>query len=189
MDFLHGRKAGVITRYVDVFEMLHKVRLRYDRIVRLLRHRLLSLIASISLSICEHPPVAIHPPPWSARITAVESVAPLGLLISLKSKIIISPTEYMVRGKSVGPTAFVSPMKSIRYPNSSPNEANASRWCQKKARDCQRFALTAKDPKVRLVSFNLAKMWREMADDAEQETVELSKEIGAVINFPSRAKS
>ena len=36
MDFLHGRKAGVITRSVDVFEMLHKVRLRYHRIVRLL---------------------------------------------------------------------------------------------------------------------------------------------------------
>jgi hypothetical protein len=97
----------------------------------------------------------------------------------------------MVRGKSVRPTPFVSPMTSIRYPNSSPNEANASRWCQKKARDCQRFALTAKDPKVRLVFFNLAKMWREMADEAEPEieTVEPSKGIDVVINFPSRAKS
>jgi hypothetical protein len=41
MDFLHSRKAGVITRYVDVFQMVHKVRLRYHRIVRLLRQNML----------------------------------------------------------------------------------------------------------------------------------------------------
>jgi hypothetical protein len=80
-------------------------------------------------------------------------------------------------------------MTSIRYPNSSPDETNANRWYLKKARDCRRAALTAKDPKVRLVFFNLAKMWREMADRAEQETVEPSKGIDVVINFPSRAKS
>jgi hypothetical protein len=97
----------------------------------------------------------------------------------------------MVRGKSVRPTPVVSSMASIRYPNSSPSEANASRWCQKKARDCQRAALTAKDPKVRLVFFNLSKMWREMAGVAEPETetVEQSKGVDVVINFPSRAKS
>jgi hypothetical protein len=39
------------------------------------------------------------------------------------------------------------------------------------------------------VFFNLAKMWREMADEAEPETVEPPKGIGVVINFPSRAKS
>jgi hypothetical protein len=46
-------------------------------------------------------------------------------------------------------------------------------------------------PEVRLVFFNLAKMWREMADEAEPEieTVEPSKGIDVVINFPSRAKS
>jgi hypothetical protein len=62
---------------------------------------------------------------------------------------------------------------------------------EQKSRDCQRAALTAKDPKVRLVIFNLAKMWREMVDEAEPEieTVEPSKGIGIVINFPSRAKS
>ena len=82
-------------------------------------------------------------------------------------------------------------MTSISYPNSSSDETNPSPWCQKKARDCQRAALTAKDPKVRLVFFNLAKMWREMADETEPETetVEPSKGIGVVIYFPSRAKS
>jgi hypothetical protein len=91
-----------------------------------------------------------------------------------------------VRGKSVRPTPVVSRMTSIRYPNSSPDETNASRWYLKKARDCRRAALTAKDPKVRLVFFNLAKMWREMADEAEPETetVEPSKGIGVVIYLP-----
>jgi hypothetical protein len=77
-------------------------------------------------------------------------------------------------------------MASISYPTSSSAETNASRLCQKKARDCQRVALAAKDPKVRLSFFHLAKMWREMADEAEQG---LSKEDGIVINFPNRAKS
>ena len=96
-----------------------------------------------------------------------------------------------MRGKSVRPTPVVSPMTSIRYPNSSSDETNANRWYLKKARDCRRAALTAKDPKVRLVFFNLAKIWREMADEAEPETetVEPSKGIGVVIYFPSRAKS
>ena len=97
----------------------------------------------------------------------------------------------MVRVRSVRPAPVREPMTSIRYPTSSSDETNDRRWCQKKARDCQRVALTAKDPKVRLVFFNLAKMWREMADEAEPEieTVEPSKGIDAVINFPSRAKS
>jgi hypothetical protein len=63
------------------------------------------------------------------------------------------------------------PMASISYPTSSSVETDASRLCQKKARDCQRVALTAKDAKVRLVFAQLAKMWREMADEAEQEVV------------------
>ena len=82
------------------------------------------------------------------------------------------------------PSPVVSPMTSVRYPNSSSNETNSNHWCQKKARDCQRAALTAKDPKVRLVFWHLAKMWREMADEAEPETVEPSKGVVVVINFP-----
>jgi hypothetical protein len=41
------------------------------------------------------------------------------------------------------------------------------------------------------VFFNLAKIWREMADETEPETetVEPLKGIGVVIYFPSRAKS
>jgi hypothetical protein len=112
------------------------------------------------------------------------SRASLRLLISLKSKIIISPTQHMGRGKSVRPNLVVSPMTSISYPNSSSDETTPSRWCQKKARDCQRAALTAMDPKVRLVFWHLAKMWREMADEAEPETVEPSKGVVVVINFP-----
>ncbi len=79
-------------------------------------------------------------------------------------------------------------MTSISYPKSSSNETNSNRWCQKKARDCQRAALTAKDPKVRFVFLHLAKMWREMANEAEPETVELSKGVVVVINFPRQAK-
>jgi hypothetical protein len=81
------------------------------------------------------------------------------------------------------------PMASISYPTSSSVETDASRLCQKKARDCQRVALTAKDAKVRLVFAQLAKLWREMADEVEQESGVLLKEDGIVINFPDRAKS
>jgi hypothetical protein len=80
-------------------------------------------------------------------------------------------------------------MASISYPTSSSVETNASRLCKEKARGCQRVALTANDPKVRLAFFHLAKMWREMADEAEQEAGGLLKEDGIVINFPGRAKS
>jgi hypothetical protein len=80
-------------------------------------------------------------------------------------------------------------MTSIRYPTSSSDETHACRSCRKKARDCQRVALTAKDPKVRLAFSHLAKIWREMAAEADQETVEPSKGLGVVINFPSRARS
>jgi hypothetical protein len=90
---------------------------------------------------------------------------------------------------SIRPALVVSLMPSISYPTSSSAETNASRLCQKKARDCRRVALTAKDPKIRLAFFHLAKMWREMADEAEQEAGGLLKEDGIVINFPSRAKS
>jgi hypothetical protein len=95
----------------------------------------------------------------------------------------------MGRGKSVRPNLVVSPMTSISYPNSSSDETNPSRWCQKKARDCQRAALTAKGPKARLVFFNLAKMWREMADEAEPGNARAVKGGVVVINFPNQAKS
>jgi hypothetical protein len=80
-------------------------------------------------------------------------------------------------------------MAPIGYPSSFSVETNASRLCQKMARDCQRVALTAKDPKVRLAFFHLAKMWREMADEAEQEAGGLSKVDGIVINFRNWATS
>jgi hypothetical protein len=83
-----------------------------------------------------------------------------------------------MRSNRSNPGPVVSLMALISYPTSSSVETNASRLCQKKARDCQRVALTAKDPKVRLVFSQLAKMWREMADEAEQEAGGLLKEDG-----------
>ena len=73
-------------------------------------------------------------------------------------------------------------MTSIRYPTSSSDETNASRSCRKKARDCQRAALTAKDPKVRLAFSHLAKIWREMAREADQETVEFRAAAGEAVD-------
>jgi hypothetical protein len=48
------------------------------------------------------------------RLQRVGSVAPLGLLISLKSKIIISPTQHMVRGAQGGLTRPAAAKRSCR---------------------------------------------------------------------------
>jgi hypothetical protein len=47
-------------------------------------------------------------------------------------------------------------------------------FCLKKAKDCLRIALTTEDPRARLVFHRLAKMWREMADEAELKYSSLS---------------
>jgi hypothetical protein len=63
-------------------------------------------------------------------------------------------------------------------------------FCLKKAKDCLRIALTTEDPRARLVFQRLAKMWREMADEAGAEIVEpLLGEKAIIIHFPERAKS
>jgi hypothetical protein len=80
-------------------------------------------------------------------------------------------------------------MTPISYFAPSPGETSASRLCRKKARDCQRAAMTSEDPRVRRVYLNLAKLWREMASVAEQETGVPSQESAVVIAFPSRAES
>jgi len=49
------------------------------------------------------------------------------------------------------------------------NETNASRLCRRKAADCQRQAMTTDDPTARKRYFHIAKLWREMADQAERE--------------------
>jgi hypothetical protein len=66
-------------------------------------------------------------------------------------------------------------------------QTSASRLCRKKARDCQRTAMTLEDPKDRRVYLKLANLWREMAYAAEQEAGALSQETAVVIAFPSNS--
>jgi hypothetical protein len=79
-------------------------------------------------------------------------------------------------------------MTSISYLSKSPGETAARRSCLKKANDCHRNALATDDPKTRRMYFHLAKLWREMADKAGQETADPLKEKGVVINFPRRVE-
>ena len=52
--------------------------------------------------------------------------------------------------------------------------------------ECQRTALTATSPNVRLRYFHLAKLWREMADDAVRRTNGYSPSEGRVVLFLNR---
>ena len=61
------------------------------------------------------------------------------------------------------------PVPSITYLNGSSNETEAVRLCRKKARDCQRVALTTTDHNIRLRYLHLAKLWHEMAREAERK--------------------
>jgi hypothetical protein len=79
-------------------------------------------------------------------------------------------------------------MTSISYFAPSPEKTSAGRLCRKKARDCQRTAMTSEDPKVRRVYLKLAELWREMASVAEWEAGEPSQETAVVIAFPARTK-
>jgi hypothetical protein len=80
-------------------------------------------------------------------------------------------------------------MTSINHITRLSGETGHS-FCLKKARDCLRIALTTEDPRARLVFHRLAKMWREMADEADAEIVEpLLGEEAVIIHFPERAKS
>jgi hypothetical protein len=89
-------------------------------------------------------------------------------------------------------SSLVTPMTSITYLDGSANEKNeAVRLCRKKATECQRTALTTSDPMVRLRFFHLAKLWREMADEADQRTIKppTSEDKGIIIVFPKRLKA
>ena len=61
-------------------------------------------------------------------------------------------------------------MTPIIHFNGSSSETEPVRLCRRKAMECQRTALTTTDPKVRLRYLHLAKLWREMADEAERRT-------------------
>ena len=59
-------------------------------------------------------------------------------------------------------------MTSISYLDGSSSETEAVRFCRIKARDCQRTALAANDHNVRLRFLHLAKLWHEMAREAQR---------------------
>jgi hypothetical protein len=64
-------------------------------------------------------------------------------------------------------------MTSITYLNGSSCEPEAVRFCRIKARDCLRTALVSTEHNVRLRYLHLAKLWQEMAREA-QRRAELS---------------
>jgi hypothetical protein len=77
-------------------------------------------------------------------------------------------------------------MGSITYLNGSTNKAEASWLCRKKATDYQRAALTATDLPTRLTYLHLAKLWQEMAREAERKTKGLSPRGGGAVIIPMR---
>jgi hypothetical protein len=61
-------------------------------------------------------------------------------------------------------------MTPIIHFNGPSSETEPVPLCRRRPMECQRTALTTTDPKVRLRYLHLAKLWREMADDAERRT-------------------
>ena len=57
----------------------------------------------------------------------------------------------------------------MTYLNESPRETDAAWLCRTKARGCQRAALTTTDHNIRLRYLHLAKLWHEMAREAERK--------------------
>jgi hypothetical protein len=78
-------------------------------------------------------------------------------------------------------------MTPITYLNGSSSETEPVRLCRRKAIDCQRSALTTTDPNIRLRFLHLAKLWREMADEAARRTngSSVSEKRGVVL-FPNQ---
>jgi hypothetical protein len=60
-------------------------------------------------------------------------------------------------------------MGSITYLSGSTNKTEPSWLCRKKATDYQRAALTATDLRIRLRYLHLARLWHEMAREAERK--------------------
>jgi hypothetical protein len=79
-------------------------------------------------------------------------------------------------------------MTPISYLHGLSGEADASRFCREKARDCQRAALTTTDPSFRFTFLQLAKLWREMAD-ARSNKREALEDESVVILFPKWSHS
>ena len=75
----------------------------------------------------------------------------------------------------------------MTYLNGSPRETDAAWLCRTKARGCQRAALTTTDHNIRLRYLQLAKLWHEMARDAERKAnCSPNSDDKGVVIFPMR---
>ena len=61
-------------------------------------------------------------------------------------------------------------MTPIIHSNGPSSETEPVPLCRRRAMECQSTALTTTNPKVRLRYLHLARLWKEMADDAERRT-------------------
>jgi hypothetical protein len=75
-------------------------------------------------------------------------------------------------------------MGSITYLSGSTNKTEPSWLCRKKATDYQRAALTATDLRIRLRYLHLARLWHEMAREAERKTNGSSALDGGAVIIP-----
>ena len=75
-------------------------------------------------------------------------------------------------------------MGSIIYLNGSANKTEASWSCRKKATNYHRAASMATDPRMRLRYWHLAKLWHEIAGEAERKTNGSSALDGGAVIIP-----
>jgi hypothetical protein len=82
-------------------------------------------------------------------------------------------------------------MTPITYLERSASQIEPIRLCRRKAIECQRTALTTTDPNIRLRYLHLAKLWREMADEAERRVSgsSLAKQRGVVLSLSQFQKA
>jgi hypothetical protein len=82
-------------------------------------------------------------------------------------------------------------MTLIPYLNRSSSDPEPVRLCRRKAMECQRTAMTTTNSEIRLRFFQLARLWSEMGDEAEQRTIvsSSSKQPGTVLSLSQFQKS
>jgi hypothetical protein len=80
-------------------------------------------------------------------------------------------------------------MTTISDLDCSSTETNASRFCLRKAKDCQRIALTTDHPTSRRTFLKLAELWLEMAHKAAEETIELPMKLVSLLTSPGGPRS
>jgi hypothetical protein len=85
-------------------------------------------------------------------------------------------------------------MTSITYLNGLSGGKEAVRLCRQNARECQRAAFVSTNHDIRVRYWHLAKLWHEMAREAERKAngTSSSDDGGAVIipmQFPKRSQS